>query len=309
MTNFISSDKLKYHPKQVSEFLDTGFSSPISAQFQITNRCMFRCVYCDKTLNNNESTIDDKFINRLKELGIKSLVLTGGEPTIYSRFTQEIPRLAKEFKLGLVTTLYKYHKELESEFEWIKVSMDTIDEEKFQQIKKGKGVDKILENLETLYKNKQEKTTVGTQIVLTNENKNEYELVEFIERVYHFCDYIQIRPIESLDLYTYQEADYRVLKKIKEQYKKVVISEKFVLNQKPNSCPARWAQLLIDCDHNLLLCCNRVNDKIGSIYDTNIIELSKNYCIDFDKCYHSCVMAGNNHYLNNLINGKHKDFV
>ena len=67
MTKIISSDKLKYHPKNVAEFIDTGFSSPIAARFQITNRCRYRCIYCEKVISNSESKVTDKFIDRLKE--------------------------------------------------------------------------------------------------------------------------------------------------------------------------------------------------------------------------------------------------
>jgi MoaA/NifB/PqqE/SkfB family radical SAM enzyme len=309
MKTYISSDKLKYHPKNVAEFLETGFSSPISAQFQITNRCPFRCVYCDKVHDEKETVIDDRLIDRLKELGVKTLVLTGGEPTIYRNFDHDVRLLAKHFKLGLVTTMFKYHPILETHFEWIKVSMDTVDEEKFKEIKCGLGFKRIMGNIEKLYHRKQSTCPLGTQIVLTNENKTKNEIVTFIETMSPICDYIQIRPVEDLELYPYSEDDFTMLIELKEKYKNLSISDKFYLREKPKSCPARWSQLLINVDHEVMLCCNRVTDRVASIYDIDFLEKSKNHKIDFQKCYHSCVMAGNNHYLNSLQNGVHKDFV
>jgi len=306
---YIASDKLKFHPRNVAEFIETGFSSPISAQFQITNRCRFRCVYCDKILNEKESSVTDRMIERMKELGIKSLVLTGGEPVTYSRFAQDIPRLSKEFKLGLVTTLCEYQPLLETEFQWVKVSMDTVSELLFRQIKRGSGLKDILKNLETLYTRKQNGMPLGTQIVLTKMNNAKADLVKFIERVADICDYIQIRPIESVEPYVYDQADYDFIKQLKETYNKVTISDKFFLNQKPKSCPSRWCQFLITGDHDVMLCCNRDKEKIGSLYDPDLLEKSKNFVVDCDQCYHSCVMAGNNHYLAGILTGKHKEFV
>ena len=54
---------------------------------------------------------------------------------------------------------------------------------------------------------------------------------------------------------------------------------------------------------------SRVREKIGNIFDQNIIEKCKQYKIDFSSCYHSCVMAGNNAYLESLKKGIHKEFV
>lgn len=309
MTRFIASDKLKYHPKNVADFLENGFADPISAQFQITNRCRYRCIYCDKVLNEKESDVTDKFIDRLKELGLKSIVLTGGEPVTYTKFEHDIPRLSEHFKLGLVTTLCKYQPLLETNFEWVKVSMDTVDELKFKEIKRGSGLKDILNNLEKLYARKRDGMPLGTQIVLTNMNNAKSDLVKFIERVSDICDYIQIRPIESVDPYIYELSDYEFIKQLKDTYKNVTVSDKFTLNQKPKSCPARWCQLLINVDHDLMLCCNRVEERIGNIYEKDIIEKSKYYEINFEKCYHSCVMAGNNHYLEGVISGRHKEFV
>jgi MoaA/NifB/PqqE/SkfB family radical SAM enzyme len=309
VTKFIASDKLKYHPRNVAEFLDTGFSSPISVQFQITNRCRFRCVYCDKVLNDEESTVTDKFISRLTELGVKSIVLTGGEPVIYRKFAEDVPRLAEAFKLGLVTTLCEYQPLLETHFEWVKVSMDSISDETYRKIKRGPGIAKVLENLEKIYRNKRSDMPLGTQIVLTHENKDSGEIEAFIERVYDHCDYIQIRPIESIELYEYGYDDYRMLEEIGARYHKVTISDKFHLNQTPTNCHARWSQMLIDVNHDVQLCCNRVEERIGNIYDEDIIEKNRQYRIDFRKCYRSCVLSCSNHYLEGVINGKHKDFV
>jgi molybdenum cofactor biosynthesis enzyme MoaA len=309
MTRFIASDKLKFHPKNVSEFLESGFSTPISAQFQITNRCRYRCLYCYKILNEKESEVTDRFIERLKSLGVKSIVLTGGEPVIYKKFSEDIPRLAEHFQLGIVTTLCKYQPLLETDFEWVKVSMDTVDEVKFKEIKRGEGLKDILINLEKLYSRKRATTPLGTQIVLTDMNNTKSDLIKFIERVSDICDYIQIRPIESVDPYIYKQSDYDFINHLKDTYSKITISEKFKLNQKPKACLARWSKLLINVDHDIMLCCNQSQERIGSIYEHDILEKSKKIHIDFKKCHHSCIMSANNYYLEGIINGRHKDFV
>lgn len=307
--DFITSDKLKHHPDRVAEYLKTGYSRPITAQFQITNVCPYRCVYCDKVLNDIESEVTDKFISTLKNLGILSIVLTGGEPVVYKKFDKDIPILAENFELGLVTTLCKYQPLLETHFKWVKVSMDSIDEKIFKEIRQGGGLSTILKNLEKLYKNKSSTVALGTQIVLTNENKSMDLMTNFIERVKDICDYIQIRPIESSLLYEYTAEDFNNLKILKDKYKKITISDKFSLNQKPKSCPARWSQILINSEHEVMLCCNRSTEKIASLYDKNLLEKLKTYNLDTRRCFRSCVLSSQNKYLSEIGKGNHINFV
>jgi molybdenum cofactor biosynthesis enzyme MoaA len=309
MNKFIAPDKLKYHPRNVAQFLDEGFAMPISAQFRITDRCRFRCVYCDKPISNSDSHVDQRFIDRLLSLGIKSIVLTGGEPVLYSAFDKDIPFLASYFPLGIVTTLCDYRPELEEHFEWVKVSMDTIDDEKFRKIKGNGGLSSILANLERLNKKRKTRCKLGTQIVLTDDNKSYNEMRDFVIRVQEHCDYIQIRPIESEEKHIYTPSDFANLRKLQANFSKVIVSSKFHMNEKPTACPARWSQLLISSNHDVLLCCNRQNETICSIYDENLYDKMRDFKFSFEKCQCSCVMSGNNAYLESLLRGEHREFV
>jgi molybdenum cofactor biosynthesis enzyme MoaA len=309
MKKYITSDKLKHHPERVYEWLQTGWSKPITAQFQITNVCPYRCVYCDKVLNDEHSHVSDLFINRLKELGIKSVILTGGEPVVYDKFEIDVPKLEESFELGIVTTLVKYQPLLETHFQWVKVSIDSVDEKIFKEIRQGGRLKNVLVNLEKLYSQKKETTKIGTQIVLTHENKTEKNLNEFIKRLYDICDYIQIRPIESLQPYHYTESDYDLIKSLEAKHKKIIISDKFNYNFKPKNCPSRWSQIFINSKHEIMLCCNRSTEKIVSIYDIDAENKIKNYQLDTRRCFRSCVLSGNNHYLDSLKNESHKNFV
>lgn len=309
MNKFIAPDKLKYHPRNVAQFLDEGFAMPISAQFRITDRCRFRCVYCDKPISNSDSHVSERFVERLVDLGVKSLVLTGGEPVLYQQFAKDIPFLAEHFPLGIVTTLCEYRQEIEECFEWVKVSMDTIDDEKFRRIKGNGGLPAILENLERLNKRRKKSCKLGTQIVLTDENKSFGEMRDFVLRVQQHCDYIQIRPIESKEKHVYSEEDLVNLQRLKHAFPKVIVSSKFQMNDKPTSCPARWSQLLVSSEHDILLCCNRQNERICSLYDEDLFEKVRDFKFSFDECQCSCVMSGNNAYLDSLLKGEHREFV
>jgi molybdenum cofactor biosynthesis enzyme MoaA len=243
------------------------------------------------------------------DLGVKSLVLTGGEPVLYQQFAKDIPFLAEHFPLGIVTTLCEYRQELEECFEWVKVSMDTIDDEKFRRIKGNGGLPAILENLERLNKRRKKSCKLGTQIVLTDENKSFGEMRDFVLRVQQHCDYIQIRPIERKEKHVYSEEDLVNLQRLKHAFPKVIVSSKFQMNDKPTSCPARWSQLLVSSEHDVLLCCNRQNEKICSLYDEDLFEKVRDFKFSFHECQCSCVMSGNNAYLDSLLKGEHREFV
>lgn len=309
MRTFIAGDKLKYHPSNVAEYMEKGFSTPICVQFQITNKCPFFCIYCDKIINSDESEINDKFINRLNELKVKSIVLTGGEPVLYSRFNEDVPRLSQYFKLGLVTTLIEYKEELQENFQWIKVSIDSVDELKYKKIRRNNKLKQVLDNLQILWNRKNPFTKIGTQIVLTDDNKSKDDLENFIKTVYEKCDYIQIRPIEAITPHEYTVQDIEILLELRQKYEKIILSEKFYYRCKPIHCKARWTQLTIDVNHNVLLCCNRIHEKIGNLYDENLLMKNKDYKIDFSKCYTPCIMSSNNYYLDSIENGIHKDFI
>jgi MoaA/NifB/PqqE/SkfB family radical SAM enzyme len=306
------SNKLQYHPERLAEWMATGGSRPISAQFRITDRCPFSCVYCDKPIQQADSHVDDRFIARLLELGIKSIVLTGGEPTVYENFDADVEKLAQNFKLGIVTTLIKYRRTLETHFEWVKVSLDSVNPDIYASIRGFDAVNTVLNNMRNLRANMHSKCVLGSQIVLTHEHTLA-DMRQTARAMAGVADYLQVRPIEAQvsEPYLYSEDELaRVRALVSEHPALVVASPKFgfVGAPPPATCPARWSQLVVNSAHEAVLCCNRQHEVLCSVYDDRILKLLASD-VDMSACYSPCALSEHNAYVGALHTGMHKEFV
>jgi len=83
--------------------------SLLNVDFQLTNECNYDCIYCSsisgKKLENELKLIEiQSFFNTCKELKVKSITLTGGEPLLRKDFLDIINFLNKNnFKISMFT--------------------------------------------------------------------------------------------------------------------------------------------------------------------------------------------------------------
>ena len=64
-----------------------AFIKPLSASIIVTNKCNLRCIHChlsSGTALENEMTTEEIFrvIDEAKDLGVKRLIISGGEPLV-----------------------------------------------------------------------------------------------------------------------------------------------------------------------------------------------------------------------------------
>ena len=148
-------------------------------------------------------------------MGGKAITFAGqGEPTFYKYFVDAV-NIAKEcnLKIGLMTNGV-YRKSLNevigNNFEWIRISLDTIDSESYKKWKNVDGVSVIMKNIEIL---KQYKVKVGI-----NCNVGDNITVDHAKEMINWAtenngvDYLQFRPILPR-YYKKEETDYKINKK------------------------------------------------------------------------------------------------
>lgn len=120
--------------------------------WHITQRCNLACEYCYNKANLNKkeepliSEIEE-IADKLEGLGVKSIVLTGGEVLIRKDIVDICQRLARRFNLTLLTNgtlLHKYYNILEYVNNLI-VSLDTMDIEK--NLRKGLDIAQLTNTL------------------------------------------------------------------------------------------------------------------------------------------------------------------
>lgn len=127
---------------------------PVLCNYYVTYRCNAKCGFCDiwekpspyVTLENAEQNMI-----QLKELGVKVIDFTGGEPLLHQQL-DELLRLAKKYKfITTVTTntlLYpKYALRLKGLVDMLHFSLDSADEEKHNLSRGVKCYDKFVESL------------------------------------------------------------------------------------------------------------------------------------------------------------------
>jgi len=131
-------------------------------RISITDRCNFRCIYCQskgpfKFLPHEEILTFEEIESIVRvgvKLGVKVVRLTGGEPLLRKGIVELVARLAKIpglEDLSLTTNGY-FLSELakplkEAGLKRINISLDTLSEEKFSELTGGFSLKKVMDGL------------------------------------------------------------------------------------------------------------------------------------------------------------------
>src|SRR5712692_9522093 len=145
----------------MSQLIDTFGRVHNNLRISVTDRCNLRCTYCmpeevvflDKgeLLTFEEIT---RFVQVAVGLGIDKIRLTGGEPLM----RRELPRLVEMISeisgirdIGLTTNGILLAGQAQALYDAglrrINVSLDTLDPERFHQLARREGLDRVLEGI------------------------------------------------------------------------------------------------------------------------------------------------------------------
>lgn len=178
-------------------------------RLSVTDRCNLRCVYCLPEFSKDfidESkllTIEEYFrlIRILGSLGIKKIRITGGEPLV----RKGIPKLIKNInslenieETAMTTNgilLEKYLDELAANgLSSLNISLDTLDEKKYNYITRGGELEKVIKSIERAIKYKI-KIKINS-VIIDDFNKNDItNLVDFAVNNNIDLRFIELMPI------------------------------------------------------------------------------------------------------------------
>ncbi|MBP8822593.1 MAG: radical SAM protein, partial [Flavobacteriales bacterium] len=132
-----------------------------SLRISIVDKCDLRCTYCmpegqqflhrDKLMTREEiRTLATLFV---QQYGITKIRLTGGEPLMRPDVVDIVRDMAAmPVKLGLSTNALRLHLCLDeliaAGLKHINISLDTFDAERFRQLSRRDGHERILANIE-----------------------------------------------------------------------------------------------------------------------------------------------------------------
>ncbi len=132
----------------LEEFIKDRYQRPIiSLRITLTNRCNVNCLYCHHdgmVMSKDEMTADELYAicKIAKNIGVKKIRLSGGEPLIRKDIVEVIDKIASlDFEDISMTTngilLEKYAEDLKNAgLDRVNVSLDTLNRETYEYITK-----------------------------------------------------------------------------------------------------------------------------------------------------------------------------
>lgn len=261
---------------------------PISVELHLTDRCNLSCKWCtDKELRKNGATMSLDTIEKVfKEFGEHHTGVTlegGGEPALHPQF-HDIVAVGNHYgiDLGLITNGTTDISESIHRLKWVRVSLDSSNEEEYKAEKGAALFEKVLGNLQkmTVMRNPQ-KTFIGVGYVLTKRNQS--SLKELIKRLDEIgVDYLYFRPVEEapdimptvdelLDLKK-QLVEWTQNTRIKYM---LTIADRIVDKNNGLPCIAHSLTSIIHANGDVSLCEKRRNETIilGNIKNSSFQEI------------------------------------
>lgn len=289
-----------------------GDFRPVTADVFLTDYCNNRCGYCRFSHRTGKHITAEQFdvlLGRLLELGVKGVILTGGgEPTINPDF-EKICRMLEERGIvyGINTNFNVLHFVAPA---FLKISIDEGTPAKYKAARGVDGLGKVLDNIAqyTEWKSRNGvKTRVGVQCVTTTTE----QLMDFYTAVRGLdVDYIQFRPVELRSGQIDYSAICAAVDSIAGKDNRVTKSFKYGFSTwRPAECFAHWSAICVTPECEVLYCCHRPDEIVGSIFDHDILEKLRNYKPDMALCETPCRLTGANAYVMQYRNDGDRYFV
>lgn len=347
----MDSHKLLYHPRRVADWMDGKAIYPIEIEIGLSGACNHRCIFCAVDyMGYQPNFLDTKVVlDTLKDLagkGLESVIYSGeGEPLLHKDAPLIIAK-TKEFGIdaalatnGALLTRDKAEICLHA-LTWIRFSIAAATEETYQKIQRGKPGDfgRVLQNLKDAVAIKQAKklrTTLGAQLLLLPENRDEVLLLAKILREIGM-DYLTVKPFsQHPSSIVKRTVDYSETDALAEELKSVA-TENFqihfrrqsmenIAHEKPyDRCHALPFMTHIDAKGEVFPCIAFVGDeslRYGNLYEKSFVEIWESqrtaeimstFCGDFlrNQCRKACRLDEMNKYLHELKHpGEHVNFI
>ncbi len=158
-------------------------------RISVTDKCNLRCFYCHKEgfLSKKCDELTPGEIARIaqafKDLGIKKVKITGGEPLVRRDIVEIIAEMPEFDEISMTTNgtlLERYAKDLkESGLNRVNISLDSLNPEKYRNLSKGKLED-VLKGLESAVEAKLTPVKLN-MVVMKGINEDEVDdMIRFI---------------------------------------------------------------------------------------------------------------------------------
>lgn len=208
----MDSHKLLFHPERVAAWRKGSLIYPIEMEIGLSGACNHRCIFCavdymEYKPNMLRADVLLPNLELMGKKGLKSIIYAGeGEPLV-NPDAPEIFNRTKEYGIdaamstnGALFTREKAEACLKS-LSWVRVSIAGATDATYERIHQCRNGDlqKVLQNLEHAVAVKRDQklsTTLGAQLLLLPENKDEVVLLAKMIRALGF-DYFTVKPFSQ----------------------------------------------------------------------------------------------------------------
>jgi len=328
---YMKPSKLFYHPDRIAQYLQGQNVLPITVKLYLTERCNLACGYCvyKDRISKEEMTRENfsKILRALIAMGIKGITLTGGEPTMHPKFEKLVAEArANDIDVGLITN--GVVRQPIEDLTWVRFSVDTVNKRTYKLIKGKDYAEKVMETIDeaiTEKKAKKLKTTIGVQMVVTDDNYS--RIKEFVDYFANRAvDYCQIRPVENAE---YKEGALEwilmTIKELKkEKYSAKVIFTDYKWDEIKNGykksypgCPGAPFIGAVGVNGDFYICCTWMKEPkalYGNLIKEDPIDILNNRKkvlqeFDHEACPVGCQGSNINKFLHGLKFIKHRNFI
>lgn len=188
-----------------SEYMTDEYDRPVTnLRISVTTNCDLNCFYCHEegqTTDKREMTVNEiERISRIaKDLNIRKIKLTGGEPLVRSDIIEIIEKISPHMEDTSLTTngvkLSGLAKKLSSAgLDRVNISLDTLNPEKYETITGKNSLQDVKKGIEEAIDSELYPIKLNSLIM---KGKNDDEIWELIEYASHHDVILQLIELET----------------------------------------------------------------------------------------------------------------
>jgi MoaA/NifB/PqqE/SkfB family radical SAM enzyme len=288
--DFIRGSKIEFYRERIKYD-----RRPITADVFLTDFCQLNCSYCRFRSGSEWMNLDlfKAVFEKLRCLNVRGIILSGGgEPLLNPHIEKIIKYLdAHAFPWAINTNFVSPVIDFEMRPRFVKISVDASSRAEYA---KKRGADKFIEvvaRIREFSRVKNKNTALGVQAVITQDGQAR-SFYEFFKN--QPVDYISFRPLEIRMDVDRRRGLFRGLIDLVGLPKASVSYKWDHINRRYSRCYMNWSVISVNQRAEVLYCCNKPDEIVGSIFEPEILKMRREFKTDMSACEVPCRLSGIN---------------